>query len=71
MYFIGGGPRVPVDSEYLGCMRDEKHSVYARALFEGMLRCNGTMTTQVTYTLDCLSMSPVILKGDTLGMFIL
>lgn len=38
---------MPVGSEYLGCMRDMKHSPSARALFDGMLVCPGTMTTQV------------------------
>lgn len=48
MYYIGGGYAVPVDSEYLGCMRDEKVPTTARAIFEGLLKCKGTMTVQVT-----------------------
>lgn len=47
VYNIGGGQQVPENSEYLGCMRDEKHSYDARALFEGLLKCYDNMTTQV------------------------
>ena len=50
VYNIGGGQRVPKDSEYLGCMRDEKYSYDARALFEGLLKCPDNMTTQVRQT---------------------
>lgn len=48
VYNIGGGSAVPVGSEYLGCMRDEKTSNDARALFEGLLKCYNNMTTQVS-----------------------
>lgn len=47
VYYIGGGYGVPVGSEYLGCMRDEKTPKSARAISDGMLRCKGTMTVPV------------------------
>lgn len=42
---MGGGPKVPVDSAYLGCYADAKEE---RALGERFLWCDGTMTVPVS-----------------------
>ncbi|CAB1115398.1 unnamed protein product [Ectocarpus sp. CCAP 1310/34] len=40
-FFMGGGPKVPINSDYLGCQADKQGD---RALGEGFLWCSGRMT---------------------------
>ncbi|CBJ29140.1 conserved unknown protein [Ectocarpus siliculosus] len=43
-FFMGGGPKVPMNSDYLGCQADKQGD---RALGEGFLWCTGRMTVQI------------------------
>lgn len=71
VYYMGGTQPVPVDSEYVGCTRDEKHSPSARAIEEGFLECPN-MNVQVTggqslRSLGVLQNCHVILRNRSQG----
>lgn len=50
-YFMGGGPKVPVGSVYVGCQADMKEE---RALGEGFMWCDKAMTVPVSCWVWCL-----------------